>query len=118
MSLDATLSPPPNGFSEIWHAQVLAMADELINARIFGAEDWAQSLGAALQAAEAREDPDTEDTYFNCALTALEGLCRDNGGLSPDALSMRKSAWERAYSTTAYGEPVVLPNDEFTQNER
>lgn len=109
MTFDAMLKPPPNGFTEIWHAQVLAMADELINANWFSAQNWAQSLGAELQAADARGEPDSEDTYFLCALTALEGLCRDKGGVSKDTLKKRVSAWETAYRSTPHGQPVTLP---------
>lgn len=105
---DTALSPSQTGFTEIWHAQVLAMADELKNAGWFSAQNWAQSLGAELEAANARGAADTEDTYFLCALVALESLCRDKGGVSSNVLSERKSAWETAYHATPHGQPVTL----------
>lgn len=105
---DAAFAPPPQAFSEVWHAQVLAMADELKNAGLFSADEWAQALGEELRDAQARGEEDTEDTYFLCALAVLEMLCRTRGGLTAASLSRRHADWEAAYRSTPHGDPVVL----------
>ena len=93
-----------HSFAEPWHAQVLASAQALIRAGHVTANDWANALGAALRDAEANGAPDTEETYYLAALTALEGVAPISGG----DLAARKSAWEDAYRRTPHGQPVVL----------
>ncbi len=104
---DDPLSPPGGVFSEPWQATVLAMADAMIRAGHFSATDWAEALGAALRAAEAEGAPDSEDTYFAAALSALEGLT-ERAGIAAADRATRKSAWEQAYLRTPHGAPVVL----------
>ncbi len=95
-------------FDEPWHAQVLALADAMVQAGHFSASDWAEALGAARSAAETRGDPDTVETYYLCAVEALEGLVAGNTAISGDALRDRKDAWARAYLATPHGKPVKL----------
>ncbi len=104
---DDPLAPPGGVFSEPWQATVLAMADAIIRAGHFTASDWAEALGAALRAAEAAGAPDTEDTYFAAALSALEGMTEDAGIAAADR-DARRTAWEQAYLRTPHGAPVVL----------
>ena len=98
------LAPLGHSFAEPWHAQVLANAHSLIRAGHLDAGDWAEALGAALREAEATGAPDTEDTYYQAALTALERVTP----LSIAELATRKSDWEDAYRRTPHGQPVVL----------
>lgn len=100
----------PNGpvFQEPWHAQVLAIADTMIRAGTFSGEDWAQTLGASLRAADAAGKPDTSDTYYACAVETLERLVAGHTGISADTLSERKETWARAYLATPHGQPVLL----------
>ena len=95
-------------FDEPWHAQVLALADSLVQAGHFSAGEWAEALGAARAKAEARRDPDTVEGYYLCAVEALEELLATRGGISPQLLAERKKAWEAAYLSTPHGKPVVL----------
>ncbi len=102
------LKPRNAVFEEPWHAQVLAIADTMVQAGRFSATDWASALGAALKAAEARGDADTAETYYLCATEALEKLVAAAAGIGPATLRERKQAWERAYRATPHGKPVLL----------
>ena len=101
------LAPPRPAFNEAWHAQVLALADTFVKAGYFTASDWAETLGAALAEAEAQGAADTEETYYKCALNALETLSQQAGIAAAD-LTERKADWEAAYLRTPHGKPVVL----------
>ncbi len=101
---DDPLTPVAPVFPEQWMAETLALADAMIRAGHFTAPAWAQALGAALAAAEAAGEPDTEATYYTAALAALESLTP----LPAPDLATRKSAWEDAYRATPHGQPVTL----------
>lgn len=107
---DDPLKPRRAGFSEPWHAQTLAMAQALVAAGHATAEDWAKALGRALSEAEADGQPDTEETYFRAALTAVERLAFERTSLTREALQVRKEAWANAYRQTPHGAPVALSN--------
>lgn len=101
---DDPLGPLGHRFAEPWHAQALANAQALIAAGHLTPGQWAHALGAALKQAEANGAPDTEDTYFQAALDALESVAP----LTPKDLATRKAAWEAAYRRTPHGMPVTL----------
>ena len=105
---DDPLKPPAPVFEQPWHAQALALADSMVQAGHFSATDWAEALGAALAAAEARGAPDTQESYFLCVVEALEALTARRTPIGSAALAERKAAWERAYRATPHGRPVVL----------
>ena len=98
------MAPIGHCFAEPWHAQVLASAQALIRAGHLDPSDWANALGSALKTAELQGAPDTEESYYLAALTALETVTP----VDPDALAARKSDWEDAYRRTPHGQPVVL----------
>ena len=104
---DDPLSPPSGTFAEPWQATVLAMATALIREGRFSQSDWANALGAALAEAADQNAPDTENTYYQAALRALETLT-ETAGISASDRVARKSDWEDAYRRTPHGEPVVL----------
>ena len=95
-------------FEELWQAQVLAMADAMVNAGTFSAAAWSEALGAALKAAEAGGAEDTPETYYKAALSALEGLLAQNQAVPSAALEERREAWKQAYLSTPHGSPVEL----------
>lgn len=101
------LFTPPSGhrFTEPWHVQTLAMAHALVEEGHVTAEAWAEALGEAIEEARLSGAPDTEDTYFTAALTAVERLAP----ITPEELSERKAAWEAAHHGTPHGQPVTLP---------
>ncbi len=105
---DDPLAPREPVFAEAWHAQVLAIAESMVNAGHFGVFEWAEALGVELKRAERKGRPDTADTYYAAALTALERLSERRTGLTLEMLEARKAAWESAYRNTPHGEPVAL----------
>ncbi len=105
---DDPLKPRDEDFDEAWHAQTLAIADTMINAGVFTATDWAGTLGVALTDADKRGEPDSTETYYHCAISALEQLVAGNTAIDQETLTKRKDAWTRAYNATPHGQPIVL----------
>ncbi len=95
-------------FEEPWQAQVLALANNLIARGQFTDSQWSDTLGARLAAANAGGAPDTGETYYLCALAALEQLLDSQSGLRTDLLDDRTEAWRQAYLRTPHGKPVLL----------
>jgi nitrile hydratase accessory protein len=95
-------------FAEPWQAQAFALALALHRAGVFDWREWSEALGAAIVAAQAHGDADLGDTYYLHWLDALEGLCRERTGLTPDQLLARKERWRRAYLSTPHGRPIEL----------
>lgn len=104
---DDPLAPPNGHFAEPWQATVLAMATAMIRSGHFTQTAWSETLGAALARAAEAGAPDTEATYFQCALEALEMLTEPAGIAQADR-ETRMSAWKAAYRRTPHGKPVVL----------
>ena len=61
-------------FEEPWQAQAFAVVVELIDSGQVTRTEWAEALGAALRAAEARGEYDTGTRYYDHWLAALESL--------------------------------------------
>lgn len=101
------LAPPRDQFAEPWQASVLAIATAMIREGHFTQDAWANALGAALKRAETDGLPDTDETYFLAALSALEHLA-EASGINPADRETRKSDWEDAYRQTPHGQPVRL----------
>ncbi len=95
-------------FVEPWEATALALATRLQEAGHFSAEEWAETLGAEIKAAQAKGDPDDGTTYYRHVLAALERLVTEKGIAAADALAARKAAWREAYETTPHGAAVTL----------
>ena len=108
---DDPLAPPEPRFAEPWHAQVLAVTDALVTGGHVTATQWAEALGAELESARARNAPDTDETYYLAALSALERLTDQETPLTLDDMARRKDAWADAYRRTPHGQPVVLGDD-------
>lgn len=102
------LAPNAPVFQEPWHAQVLALADTLIQQGSFTADQWATTLGAALKQATQNNTPDTSETYYQCAVEALETLIATNTDITAKDQTNRKEAWTQAYLNTPHGQPVKL----------
>ena len=95
-------------FAEPWEATALALATRLQEAGHFSAEEWAETLGDEIAAAQASGDPDDGTTYYRHVLAALERLVTEKGIAAADALAARKAAWQEAYAQTPHGEAVRL----------
>ena len=95
-------------FEEAWQAQVLAIADTLVQQGLFSAGSWSEALGAALREAEADGAEDNQKTYYRAALAALESLVASHSDIDRQAMQSKREAWERAYRATPHGQPVEL----------
>ncbi len=103
-----SLAPARPVFAEPWHAQVLALAQEMVARGCFSASQWADALGSALRDAQTGGAPDTDETYYTAVLCALESLSSAETGISPAELAERRRAWREAHETTPHGQPVEL----------
>jgi nitrile hydratase accessory protein len=95
-------------FAEPWQAQAFALAVQLSAAGHFTWTEWTTALGAQLQAAVRRGEPDDGSRYFEYWLAALECLVAEKQLTDFTALSQRKEAWADAYRHTPHGQPVEL----------
>ena len=101
-------SEPTPVFSEPWQAQAFVLAQALIDAGAFTAEEWAQTLGAEIKRAQAAGDPDLGDTYYQHCLKALERLSAEKGLADGAEITRRAEEWRQAYLATPHGKPVEL----------
>jgi nitrile hydratase accessory protein len=95
-------------FDEPWQAQVMALAFTLMEQGTFTNAVWSETLGAKLKAAASDGKPDTPDTYYQCALVALESLLSSSEAIPRSALDERTETWRQAYLDTPHGEPVKI----------
>ena len=95
-------------FDEAWQAQALAIADSLVRAGLFSAGEWSDALGAALKLAESEGATDNQETYYQCVLSALEGLVAIHSEIDQQAMAGKRRDWEQAYLSTPHGQPVKL----------
>jgi nitrile hydratase accessory protein len=95
-------------FAEPWQAQAFALAVQLSAAGHFTWTEWTIALGAQLQAAAERGEPDDGARYFEHWLAALEQLVAEKQLTDLTALRARKAAWADAYRHTPHGQPVEL----------
>ena len=109
------LDPLPVGpedvvFDEPWQAQVLAMADLLIQSNQLSATDWSNTLGEQLKITQdvTDGDQDAKENYYQAALNALMQLIDNKTIISHNQLHNREEDWRNAYLSTPHGKPVVL----------
>ena len=95
-------------FADPWQAQAFAIAVQLSAAGHFTWTEWATALGAQLQAAAGRGEPDDGSRYFEHWLAALEQLVAAKQLTDRTALRERKAAWAAAYRHTPHGYRVEL----------
>jgi nitrile hydratase accessory protein len=96
-------------FAEPWQAQAFALAVRLNAQGHFTWNEWAAALGAQLEAAAERGEPDDGSRYYEHWLAALEKLVGEKSLVDAAALAERKEAWAEAYRHTPHGQPVSLP---------
>ena len=95
-------------FDEAWQAQALAIADTLVKSGLFSAVEWSDTLGAALAAAAEKGQPDSQETYYQCVLQAVETLVARHSEIDQNAMRAMRENWEQAYLATPHGQPVEL----------
>jgi nitrile hydratase accessory protein len=96
-------------FAEAWQAQLMALANGLIERRIFTAEAFSKALGDELKRSAAAGQPDDSASYYDCVLRVLERMSVGEGLVGARELAATRQAWEEAYETTPHGMPVHLP---------
>ena len=99
---------PEPAFEAPWHAQVFALTVHLNEAGHFVWGDWAQRFGAMLKKHGLDKELNGGEDYFNAWLETLEGFLAEINMADPLAVEKTRAAWERAYLSTAHGEPVTL----------
>jgi len=99
-------------FNEPWEAQAFALTLALHRRGVFTWNEWADTLGSEIKAAQARGDPDTGSTYYLHWLAAIERIVREKGLTDEPTLARYRDAWDRAADRTPHGEPIELrPED-------
>ena len=95
-------------FDEAWQAQVLAIAQNLIDEEMIKASDWSNALGVTLRKHQVNADTDTPEVYYKAALEALETVLQDKCDVPQSLMDERKADWTHAYETTPHGARVEL----------
>ena len=93
-------------FGAPWQAQAFAMTLALHEKGLFSWSEWAETLAAQIQAAQAAGDPDAGDTYYRHWLAALETLVARKGASSHDELARYREAWDHAADRTPHGQAI------------
>jgi nitrile hydratase accessory protein len=100
--------PGSTVFAVPWHAEALGIANALIQNGMYSQVEWANALAAEIRGLTAAGEPDTEETYYQAVLAALEGLVGEKSPETGGSLAARVEAWRRAYLNTPHGQPVTL----------
>ena len=87
-------------FNEPWEAQAFAMVVKLHERGAFTWTEWAEFLGAEINAREA--------PYYESWLAALEKIVEAKGLMSQAERLTRVDAWDRAAHATPHGQPIEL----------
>jgi nitrile hydratase accessory protein len=95
-------------FAEPWQAQIVAMANAMVEKGRFTANDWSNTLGAEIRQSLAAGKPDDTATYYKCVLATFEALVKQAEFASDEELKVRKLQWIEAYEHTPHGQPVTL----------
>lgn len=95
-------------FREPWEAQAFAMTVRLHEQGLFTWPEWAATLAAEIERAQAAGDPDTGETYYQHWLAALERLVDAKGAASSHEVERTQHAWRHAADRTPHGEPIEL----------
>ena len=95
-------------FDEPWQAQALAMADTLVRAGTFSAEQWADALGVELRERAPSGPDDDANAYYGAVVAALESLLHRSGAADTVEVETRHQQWKRAFLNTPHGKPVEL----------
>ena len=95
-------------FDEQWQAQVLGMADILVNSGVISSDAWADALGAELRKSAADGTADDAEAYYHAVLAALQTLLYESGATAREEITACEDAWRRAYLNTPHGKPVEL----------
>lgn len=98
-------------FSEPWQAHAFALTLMLYEKGVFNWTEWADTLAARIQQAQADGDPDDGSSYYRHWLDALEQLTIKRQIATADQLHALEHAWMDAAERTPHGQPIVLISD-------
>ena len=98
-------------FAEQWHAQVLAIAEHLIQKQKFSAMQWSEALGHEIRKHKNKQNENSKEAYYKSALAALESLATEHTNVSSTEINTRKEEWREAFLSTPHGTPVSLSKD-------
>ncbi len=88
-----------------WAATAFAMTLALHERGLFTWTEWAERLGASIEAKGPTADP---EDYWLCWLTALEATIASIDPGSDGDLERLREAWKQAAHDTPHGEPIEL----------
>ncbi|SNT37517.1 hypothetical protein [Antarctobacter heliothermus] len=97
-------------FTELWHAQVIAVLDLLVKNKQVDPEKWSRALGAELDQRQSDGATDDDANYYDAFLTALGMMLEKSELASRAEVDERESDWRAAYLGTPHGQPVALKN--------
>ena len=103
-------------FREPWEAESFALAVQLHERGLFTWQEWTETVGEEIEAAQAAGDPDLGNTYFAHWTRALARIVAAKGALSTQEIDRRADEWHRAYLATPHGQPVDLSAAERTSH--
>ncbi len=95
-------------FDETWHAEILGIAEMLIQKGRTTREKWADTLGVELKVAKQSRRPDNTNTYYECVLQSVEIILTEQRDITQNEISIRQEEWRSAYVHTPHGQPVNL----------
>ena len=95
-------------FAEPWQAEVLAIAEFLIQKKKFSANQWSEALGNEIKKNANNQTMSSKESYYRSALTALESLTIEQKIVSESEITSRENDWQDAYLRTPHGKPVIL----------
>ncbi len=95
-------------FNEPWEARAFALVIALHGQGLFTWSEWATVLSEQISSAQAADDPDLGNTYYQHWLAALETISQQKKLSNEDELMKRKSQWTAAYLNTPHGKPIEL----------
>ena len=84
--------PEARAFRAPWEAQAFALVEHLKATGVLTSREWADTLGAAIRAAQERGDPDTGETYYRHWMAALETILHQKNLASFVAIDARDAA--------------------------
>jgi nitrile hydratase accessory protein len=95
-------------FYKPWHATAFALVIALLERDLVSRAEWAAALAKQLRGARQANLADSDETYHQSWLAALEGVVADKQLTTHAELQHFRNAWLAAADRTPHGKPIVL----------
>ena len=95
-------------FEQPWHAEVFAVTVHLSETNLFSWEEWTQTLGQHISAANTMRVINGTDDYYLVWLRTLIALLSVKEVTDLETIESMQNRWADAYRNTPHGEPVNL----------